>query len=46
MRQTFGHVNYLPNKPKIKDKIEPVSFQRVGHENGQPRVTKLMRFIL
>jgi hypothetical protein len=41
VKQTPTCVNDPPNKLAIGDKIEPLSFQRVGFESGQPKVTKL-----
>ncbi len=33
-------------KPTIEDKTKPLGFQKVGLENGQPKVTRLVRFIV
>ncbi len=35
VKQTPFHVSDLPKKPAIRDKIEPLSFRRVGLENEQ-----------
>jgi hypothetical protein len=40
--QILAHVDNPPKKLIIEDKIEPVGFQRVGHESKQPRVTWLL----
>jgi hypothetical protein len=45
-KQTPICVGDLPKKLAIRDKIEPLSFQRVGLDSGQRRVTWLGHFIL
>jgi hypothetical protein len=44
--QTHVHVNDPPKKLAIGGKIEPLGFQRVGHENQQPRVTWLGHLVV
>jgi len=44
--QIPAHVGDLPKKPIIGDKIEPLGFQRVGHESRQLGVTWLMYFVM
>ncbi len=39
MKQTPTCVGDPPKKPSTKDKIEPLSFQRVGPKNKQLGVT-------
>jgi len=40
-KQTLAHVNDLPKKLATGGKIEPLSFQRVGHESRHHGVTWL-----
>jgi hypothetical protein len=46
VRQTPIHVGGPPNMLATKDKIEPLSSQKVGHQNKQPRVKRLVYFIM
>jgi hypothetical protein len=46
MKQTLAHVNNLPKKPTIRDKTEPLGFQRMGLESGQPKVIGFKYLIL
>ncbi len=41
MKQTPTCVNDPPKKPTTGDKIEPLNFQKVGFESGQPKVIEL-----
>jgi hypothetical protein len=46
MKQTPARVGNLPKKPTTRDKIKPLSFQRVQHESGQLGVTWFEHFIM
>jgi hypothetical protein len=46
VKQIFAHVGNPPNKLITKDKIEPLSFQKVRHENGQLGVTWLKHLVV
>jgi len=46
VKQTLIHVDNLPNKFVIRDKIEPLGFQRVGLKNRQLGVTWLGHLIM
>jgi hypothetical protein len=45
-KQTFVHVSDSLKKPTIGGKIEPLGFQRVGHESGHPRITWLGHLVV
>jgi hypothetical protein len=45
-RQILAHVGDFPRKLAIRDKTEPLSFQKVGLENEQPGVSKPRYFIV
>jgi hypothetical protein len=45
-KQILTCVDDLPNKHAIRDKIKPLGSQKVGLENGQPRVTWLKHFVV
>jgi hypothetical protein len=45
-KQTPTHLSNLPKKIAIKDKIEQLGFQRVGVNNGQPRVTRFEYLVM
>jgi hypothetical protein len=42
----FIRVNDPPKKPTTRGKIEPLSSQKVGHENRHLKVTWLKHFIM
>jgi hypothetical protein len=44
VRQILIHVGNPTKMPATKDKIEPLSSQKVGPKNKQPKVTRLMYF--
>jgi hypothetical protein len=46
MKQTFIHVGDPPKKPTTKDKTKSLNSQRVGPENGQPRVSRLKYLVM
>jgi hypothetical protein len=46
VNKTSTCVSDSPKKFAIGDKIKPLSFQRVGPESGQPKVTWLGHLIL
>ncbi len=45
-KQNFVHVNNLPNKLATREKIKPLSSQKVGLESRQPGVIGLGYFIM
>jgi hypothetical protein len=45
-KKTLARVSNPPNKSAIGGKIEPLSSQKVGHENGHPKVTWLKHLIM
>jgi hypothetical protein len=45
-KTTFAHVGDLPKKLIIGDKIKPLSFQKVGPENGQLGVTRFKYLVV
>jgi hypothetical protein len=45
-KQTPTRVNNPPKKLSTRGKIEPLGFQRVGHENGCHGVTWLGHLVL
>ncbi len=45
-KTNLTHVGDLPKKPTTRGKIKPLNFQRVGPENGQPRVKRLWHFVM
>jgi hypothetical protein len=45
-KQTSARVSNPPNKPATNDKIEPLNFQKVGHENIQLGVTWLGHLVM
>jgi hypothetical protein len=45
-KQTPTHVSHPPKKLPIGGKTKPLSSQRVGHENGHPRVTWLRHLVV
>jgi hypothetical protein len=46
MSETFAHVGDSIKKLKIRDKMKPLSFQKVGLKNRQPGVTRFEYFIM
>ncbi len=46
MKQIPAYVNNLPKKLTIRDKTKPLSSQKVGPENGQPRLTWLRHLVV
>ncbi len=40
VRQTPTCVHDMPKKPSTRGKTKPLGSQKVGLENGQPRVTR------
>ncbi len=45
-KQTPTHVNVSLKKLTIKGKTKPLSFQKVGHENGHLKVTWFGHFVM
>jgi len=45
-KQIFAHVSNLPKKLITGGKTKPLSFQKVGHENGHPKVTWFKHLIM
>jgi hypothetical protein len=45
-KQTLVHVGDLPKKHVIRDKIEPLGFQKVGLESEQLEVTWFRHFVM
>jgi len=45
-KQTPTRVSDPPKKLATRDKTKPLSFQKVGHENRQPRVTWLGHLVM
>jgi hypothetical protein len=46
VKRTFAHVVDLLKKPPPRDKIEPLSFQKVGPKNEQLGVTWLRYLVV